>query len=757
MPVLSLTLCGRVALEGEGVHGVPASLSAKALALLAYLALEPGAHSRDELAALLWGDSPDDKAKASLRQALVHLREVVPDSLRVDRSSVELAGPLACDVTTFYRLAKDSPRAAADVPVTRFLDGLHLRHCPAFDEWADRTRASLIRRSTEVLSAATRDALATRQWNDAVRLAERWTVVAPGAAAAAAALMEAHFMAGAHTAAIGAYERYRTYLADETGRSPEPPLVQLLERIQSSSTGREPVPHQATEEWYAAAPSFDGSLVGRSREWDTLTRIWSKVVRGRSRVLIIEGNVGVGKTRLAADFFRWVTAEGGTVLRGRAHDARRGVPLGAVIEALRSGLDAPGLAGTDPQWLAEVARLVPELRARFPALGEVAPTIVADRGRLVEAVTQVVSALGEEAPVAVLIDDLHWCDADSCAVLHAVIRALENTPVLWCLTFSPGSIERDAPVSRLARALRASPHTTRVELRPLSEDEVWELMQGLGRVRATDDAHRLATRIHELTAGYPFYVIELLKTLFAQGWLTVDPESGEWILEVQGQDESLATVPLPSVHEAIAERIHCLPDELGAMLITLAVSAHGCRADVLSYVHGISRLRAAMVGDALVERHLAVEEDGEFRCAHPAIARVVTDSLGTSRRREVNRALAVAVETAATEAGTVPEPGEVARYAEQGGERAMAFRYAMLAAAAADARGAPEEALRWLDFASAAVTTAADADAVNAATARLLVVRQPSAISYQLSAKRDSSGYLSTTEARPAGVRLADS
>ena len=64
MPVLSLTLCGRVALEGEGVHGVPASLSAKALALLAYLALEPGAHSRDELAALLWGDSPDEKAKA---------------------------------------------------------------------------------------------------------------------------------------------------------------------------------------------------------------------------------------------------------------------------------------------------------------------------------------------------------------------------------------------------------------------------------------------------------------------------------------------------------------------------------------------------------------------------------------------------------------------------------------------------------------------------------------------------------------------
>ena len=65
-----------------------------------------------------------------------------------------------------------------------------------------------------------------------------------------------------------------------------------------------------------------------------------------------------------------------------------------------------------------------------------------------------------------------------------------------------------------------------------------------------------------------------------------------------------------------------------AVLISIAVSGRGCRADVLSHLHGISRLRAAMIGDALVERHLAVEEDGVYRCAHPLIARVVSDALG---------------------------------------------------------------------------------------------------------------------------------
>jgi hypothetical protein len=135
-------------------------------------------------------------------------------------------------------------------------------------------------------------------------------------------------------------------------------------------------------------------------------------------------------------------------------------------------------------------------------------------------------------------------------------------------------------------------------------------------------------------------------------------------------------------------------------------------------VHGISRLRAAADGDALVERHLAIEEDGVYRCAHPVIARVVSDALGTARRREVHRGLALALEVAAGD--TVRDPGEVARHAEQGGERAMTYRYAMLAAAECESRFAYEEALGWLDVAAASSSSVADTDAVNVVTARLL-------------------------------------
>jgi len=243
-------------------------------------------------------------------------------------------------------------------------------------------------------------------------------------------------------------------------------------------------------------------------------------------------------------------------------------------------------------------------------------------------------------------------------------------------------------------------------------------VRGLGRVSTPTGARRLAARIHEVTTGYPFYIVELLKTLFAQGWLTVDPNTGEWIVRQHESADRAVLTLAPSVHDAIAERIHCLPDELSAVLMSIAVSARGCRTDVLSHVHGISRLRAAAAGDALVERHLAVEADGVYRCAHPVIARVVSDALGTARRREVHRGLALALEVSAD--GAVSDPGEVARHAEQGGERAMTYRYAMLAGAECEARFAYEEALGWLDMAASSSGSPADTDAVNVITARLL-------------------------------------
>ena len=145
MTTLALRLCGDVTLTTP--DGVPAAppLGAKTLALLAFLVVEPGPHRRERLTALLWGDYPEDKAKASLRQALTHLRDALGDALRVDRSVVELVHPPTCDITEFRRLAQLDAPAATEIDVTRFLADLSVRHCPAFDEWVDAKRFELRR------------------------------------------------------------------------------------------------------------------------------------------------------------------------------------------------------------------------------------------------------------------------------------------------------------------------------------------------------------------------------------------------------------------------------------------------------------------------------------------------------------------------------------------------------------------------------------------------------------------------------------
>ena len=719
MSGLALTLCGRViaTVDGQSPPGEP--LGGKALALLAYLALEPGVHTRDELTALLWGEFPEQQAKASLRQALTHLRHAVGDSLRADRTSVELAGPVECDVLTFLRTVTDDPRAALGVDVSRFLAGLPARHCPAFDEWVETTRATLLRHSEAALAALVREAMARHAWREALDLTARWLAADPLSDAATRAAIEAHYMAGQRGAALATFADYRKRLGAETGAEPSRTLRELVARVEEDGLRRADRP-VATEEWYASAPSFDTSLWGRSREWAVLERAWRKTVRGQGHVVLIEGEAGLGKSRLASDFLRWVTSGGGTVLRACGYEASAGVPFGTIVEALGSGIDAPGLGGTDPQWLAEVAHVLPELRRRFPNLPGVSPSASGDRRRLFEGVAQCLLAAAEESPVAVFVDDLQWCDADSCNLLHFLVRRLEQAPVLWCGTLTLGVLARDAPAARLCRALRAGPHSAVVSLAPLTQDDVWEMIHELGRVSAPTGARRLAARIHEVTAGNPFYVIELLKTLFAQGWLTVDPETGEWVVPPSAEGDGHEVALSPTVHDAISERIECLRDDLHATLITIAVSGRGCRAEVISYVQGISRLHAAALSDALLERHLVVEDGGMYRCAHPVIARVVRDSLSTARRREVHRSVALTLELTATPSAEPMELGEIARHAEAAGERATAYKYALMASRASVTRYAYDEALAWLDLAAEMASTPEESKVVDRVTAELL-------------------------------------
>ena len=715
-----LTLIGSPTVAHPGGERVTPQPGAKALALLAYLSLEPRPHTREALADLLWGESPEMEARASLRQALRQLRASLGDGVRCDRRVVALAEPVRCDVAEFLLQAESNPEAAAAIDIPRFLAGFSIRHAPQFDDWVAETRSSLLQRYVGVLGTLAREAMEQRRWREAAERADRWLACDRLSEEAARVAIEARYLSGDRGAALARLAEYRSSLLRETGCEPSHALTGLGRRIEADTGPARSRP--AGGEWHERAPAFEAGLIGRAEEWNVLVRAWKEAAKGGRRIVLIEGEAGIGKSRLVDEFLRTVVADGATVLRGRGYDATAAVPFSPIVEALRDALDAPGLAGTDAEWLTEAVRLLPELRQRFPGLPEPQPAAdPTDAWRLYEGIAQLIASIAAERPLVISVDDLQWCDEDSCKLIQFLARRLDRAPILWLGITTLGELERDAPAARLCRTLRAKAAAETVALSGLDEEEVWRLVREMGHVSTPTGARRFARRIFRITGGNPFYVIELIKTMFVQGLLAADERTGEWtaapsVLE-GGKEFPLSR----TVHDVIAERVDRLPQELGEVLITVAVAGGpGCRPDVISQVHGISRLHAAAVCDALAERRLLVEGAGVYRCLHPVIAHVVRDGLTPTRRREVHRALAASLEVVTPTADARRVAAEVARHAEQGGDRELAYRSALLAGEGALQRFAFSEALSWLDLASGVAGDRSETDEVDRRTAALM-------------------------------------
>ncbi|MEV4619500.1 AAA family ATPase [Asanoa sp. NPDC049573] len=365
---------------------------------------------------------------------------------------------------------------------------------PAAD-WAAAVRADqdgCLRRARQVIAAA---ALAVGQPARARDAAAAALRADPFDEDAARALMRAHDALGEPARALAVYERLRALFAEELGVDPSPATRDLHVAVLRGGA----VPAEPS----GSPPRPESGLVGRETQTAELAAAWRDATAGRSRVVLLAGEPGIGKTRLADEVVRLARATPGTAVTVRCYDAERSLFLQPVVEAvgaLVTATPADLIRAAAADRAAALAALVPEAAAVLgaPAAGRGSPE--AERRRAYEAVTFFLRRLSRSRPLLLVVDDLQHAGTATVELLHYLARHATGARLLVVATVR--SVEGRWALSTLDGVAVTMP------LGPLDEPAIARLARAAGQ-----DAH--VAEITRRTRGHTLFVVETLRALAA--------------------------------------------------------------------------------------------------------------------------------------------------------------------------------------------------------------------------------------------------
>jgi DNA-binding SARP family transcriptional activator len=628
----------------------PLHLHRRVAAVLAYLALE-GPTPKYRLAGLLWPDSIEDTARNNMRQLLRRLRSTTGVELVLGAETVSLAGEVVTDAVELQGHVLSSRFAEALALEGKLLDTLDFDDCPDFEAWLSRARQQLESLRCRAASAAS-DACEQRgEPEGALDFARRLLALDPHSEEAYRRLMRLHYLAGDRLAALDCFERCRRMLREEFDATPHPNTVALARDIE-----RGKVRPLAADRAVPALPVNvlrPPVLVGRAREWKEMEVAWEA-----RRAIVLMGEAGVGKTRLAQDF---AASKGRyTVHSGRPGDML--VPYSLFVRHIRRVFtERPALReGLEPWLRRELARVMPELGVP----GQTLPPMRTDaeRTRFLDALSDTLRRCTEGVQ-AIVADDLHLTDAASMEVgAYAYARFIEAGTfprIIDCCRPSEVSYE----VLALFKKLEAAGVLTFIHVEPLAPEAVEELLSSI----ALPGAAALGKEMARYTGGNPLYVTETLKHLLESGSLEA------------GWPERM---PSPGrVRQLVEERL----ERLSPLALQLAqVAALALMSFDLELAGEVLETSPLSFGPQLRELEAAQILQGE-RFTHDLVLETVRDSTPAAMRSLLHRRLAKALERRGT------APATIAQHWLQGGEQRLAVPF-LLAAAMAD-----ESSMRWTE------------------------------------------------------------
>jgi class 3 adenylate cyclase len=439
------------------------------------------------------------------------------------------------------------------------------------------------------------------------------------------------------------------------------------------------------------------SYVGREAERGVIERAQSEARGGARQVVLLSGDPGIGKSRLAAYAALGAHREGSAVVWGSCSEDL-GVPYEPWITACSELVEhAPMdvLAGVVDRHGGEVSRLARGLRRRVPEMpAPQASDPETERFLLFSAVAGLLTELSRSVPVVLVLDDFHWADGQSVALLKHIARATEQSALEVIVTYRESDLGKDHPLSALLADLHRVPGVERIALHGLGADEVAQILAAAAGHELDEDGLELAGEIAIETGGNPFFVGEVLRSLLESGRLLYDEETGRWRV-----DRSSAIGLPQSVREVVERRVERLGDETRQVLTTAAVIGRSFDVELLVRLVDVGEARLLDHLEAAVAASLldeSTEEVGRFRFVHALINQTLYEALGATRRARIHHAVGEAMEEVYG-VGSDEHLGELAlhwRLATVAVDRPKAAAYAARAGQQALDRLAPAEAAR---------------------------------------------------------------
>jgi predicted ATPase/tRNA A-37 threonylcarbamoyl transferase component Bud32 len=387
-------------------------------------------------------------------------------------------------------------------------------------------------------------------------------------------------------------------------------------------------------------------LIDRVEEINLLRGAVDRTVQGEGGLVFLHGEAGIGKTRLARELRAYARLRRMQVLYGRcpALFSMDGVPPYVLwSEVLRDYLHA-----TSPEQLykvvgfypAEVAKLVPELRQRLPAIPQSLPIGPEhERDRLFEAVTQCITNVSKESPLLVVLDDLQWADQSSLLLMHYLTRDIHKSPLLILGAYRKTDVDEKHPLSPILTELNRERLFQSVRLERMSFNDISEMIK---QILGQDDVPKeFCELVYEKTRGNPFFAEEVIKSLKEEE--IIYRVGDKWALK----DVSKIEFPA-NVKSILKARIGRLDEDCQNVLTLASFVGNDFTFEAINAITGLEENKVLELAEKILKTGLLKEREirGEevFSFADMLVRDVVYEEVSHFRRKKLHGVVGVALE-----------------------------------------------------------------------------------------------------------------